>query len=106
MKDSSVKDQEDTRNKDGTWKKGVSGNPKGRTDNCYSLTFAAKEYLKANPEDRQAIVDRVIEGAKEGKYWCVTKLWEYMDGKPHQAIGYEDDEGQFQPQDTVIRLVE
>ena len=84
-----VKDQR--RNKEDNlvlWQKGQSGNPKGRPPNEYSLTIAAQEYLKANPEERSAIVKRVADDAKKGIPYAAKLFWSYMDGQPPQTIDH------------------
>lgn len=68
------------------WKKGQSGNPKGRTPNDASFTVYAKEFLAANIEERNAIVQRTVTDAKNGDSNARKLLWSYIDGLPPQTI--------------------
>ena len=68
------------------WKKGQSGNLKGRTPNEFSLTIAMQEYLIANPDERQAIVQRVVSDAKRGEPYAAKLAWSYLDGLPPASI--------------------
>lgn len=70
--------------------KGVSGNPSGRPPNDVSFTYAMKEYMRANPEIKADILQRVALEAAKGTQWATTLLWAYMDGAPPKA---KDDPG-------------
>lgn len=82
--------------KDTKFKKGQSGNPKGKPLGSLSLTAIIKKKLQTvykikNPkEKRQAIellADRIIEnGIVNGSERTQEKIWAYLDGQPRQTV--------------------
>ena len=84
------------------WKKGVSGNPKGRTPNDCSFTIAAREYLTANPEVRENIVKRVAKDAENGKEWATKLFWGYMDGAIPQNLNLAGADGEKLIDENII----
>lgn len=73
--------------------KGVSGNPNGRPPKGYSITEAFKSMLAAEPEVKAEIVQSIKLKALRGDITAQKLIWEYMDGKPKQAIiGSDDDD--------------
>jgi hypothetical protein len=80
------------------WKKGVSGNPKGRKKGL-SLTTLFKEELAKVPEGErdtvaEAFVKKMLEKAQKSRDTALFKLiWNYVDGFPKSnvAIGGEED---------------
>ncbi len=78
---------------DNQWKKGQSGNPKGRMENQFSITYAVKTLLKDDAEGTKAIARRVIKDAKAGDRHARDKVWAYMDGMPLQGIEHTGKDG-------------
>ena len=84
------------RNEDGTFKEGVSGNPKGRP--VVSIVALLKEKLREKPggEDTKTYLEQAVEVIlekaitnKEEK--MIRDLIDRIDGKPKQAIDHTSD---------------
>lgn len=90
---------EPIRNPDGTFPKGVSGNPNGRPKGSVSLVTVLRRRL-ASDEGITAdeLVDEVIAAAKMGDAHARKLLWEYSEGKPTQPI-----DGNI---DATVRIVD
>ena len=74
------------------WKKGVSGNPKGRPKKEDSLTSLLREEIeKICPADRekrswkQLVVLATLQLAMKGNATALKELWERLDGKTMQT---------------------
>jgi hypothetical protein len=75
------------------WKKGVSGNPKGRPKKQDSLTTLMKEKLEkpcpADKENRtwgELIVQTTLQHAMKGNQAAIHEVWNRMDGKLRQSL--------------------
>jgi len=80
------------------WKKGQSGNPKGRPKKAFSITSLAKEMLDeqadyisphALPQDktwRQMIVRAWLKKCAEGDISAIRELNERLEGRASQII--------------------
>ena len=75
------------------WKKGQSGNPKGRPKKADCLTSLLKEEIeKVDPEDKdgrthmEMIVDATMRLAKNGNATALKEIWERMDGKVRDKL--------------------
>jgi hypothetical protein len=70
------------------FKKGQSGNPKGKAPGTFSLTTAIKEYLLQQAKDGETYGDKLKKAAvlrAIAKSDVLTKeIWERMDGKVAQ----------------------
>lgn len=73
-------EQEETRNPDGTFKPGFSGNPGGRPRGSFSVINRLIHRWIENPEDFDAFVDEVRADPAMRK-----PIVEQLDGKPHQT---------------------
>ena len=94
--------EEPKRNPDGTWPKGVSGNPSGKERGALSLVKIMREkleeemtYTVGEGKDKKTIkamtaeqvVQKVIAKAvKDGDDRMLTLLFHYVDGKPVQPM--------------------
>lgn len=67
--------------KEHQWKKGQSGNPKGRPINPLSLTALLNKKLSENPEDAEAIVNALIALGKGKDMRAIEMSFERIDGK-------------------------
>lgn len=72
------------------FKKGVSGNPKGRTKTT-PLTDEIKKLLKEMAQGGQKsharmVAESMVERAETGDVAAARLLWEYVEGKPTQRV--------------------
>ena len=79
-----------------SWKKGGSGNPKGRPKKADCLTSLLKtEIEKIDPEDREErthkelIVIATMRLARKGNAAALKEVWERMDGKVKDKLEVE-----------------
>lgn len=74
----------------GMFKKGQSGNPKGRPRNSKSVTGLIRELAEQEREggkaDREVIAENLIALAKAGEQWAIKEFLDRMDGKATQHI--------------------
>ena len=87
--------QENNRNPDGTFKEGISGNPKGRPPGP-SLTEAIKKRLKElSPDNKRTVLewmaDNILQDALDHDNTMRKLLWNYVDGMPHQSVDLKHD---------------
>ena len=75
-----------------SWKPGETGNPNGRPPKGYSITETIKSMLKAKPEIKRALGNKILAKALEGDTVAMKMLWQYMDGMPAQTMKIEGDE--------------
>jgi hypothetical protein len=79
------------------WKKGQSGNPKGRPEGSgISITTEIKrELAKVVPGQKatylELLIKRIMKQAvQDGDTQMITKIWNYIDGLPVARIGDPD----------------
>jgi hypothetical protein len=65
------------RNEDGTFKKGMTGNPNGRPKTI-SIKDAIRKRLEAHPEEVEEIVKHFVEKNRE-------LMWTMLEGSPKQT---------------------
>ena len=73
------------------FQKGRSGNPGGRPRGLSITRFVREELLKPSPIDAtvtnaELVARTVVERAAAGDPGLVKLVWEYVDGKPADAI--------------------
>lgn len=71
----------ENRNEDGTFVKGISGNPAGRPIGTVSIVTKIKQKFLENPEYFEEWVSKLMEDPKERR-----AIMEQIDGKPKQPI--------------------
>ena len=74
-----------------SFKKGQTGNPKGRPPQGYSITETVRSMLGANPQIKQELTQKVIDLAQAGDLVALKLLWNYMDGMPAQGLEIKAD---------------
>lgn len=82
------------------WKKGQSGNPKGRPKGTLSLTSQLKKYLEADPLRVESLVVALYDMALTGNYQAMNEIFNRVDGKVaerHQLEGQLPIKLVFQP---------
>lgn len=72
-----------------SFKKGQSGNPKGRPPQGYSITEWFKNMLNSRPEVKDAIGNSIMKKALQGDVTAQKLVWQYMDGMPPQSFDLE-----------------
>ena len=87
------------KNPENQFKKGKSGNPKGRPSAGMSLTQLMKEHLEKIPEGskisyKEAFISKVFARAYEGNDTYVKLVWNYVEGMPKQALEHSGPDGQ------------
>lgn len=65
------------RKSDGTFEKGVSGNPSGRPPGT-SIKDRVRKWLEEHPDDMQAFVNHFVKDSRD-------LAWQMLEGRPHQA---------------------
>ena len=76
------------------WKKGQSGNPKGRPKSGFALNEYITNLANVELEDKktmlEAVVAKVYEEALDGNMTAINFLADRILGKPSQSIGIKD----------------
>ena len=78
---------------DTQWKKGQSGNPKGRPKGSLSLTAILKEKLEKIPKGeklayKDLFIEKLLDKALvDGDFQSLKIIMNYVDGMPLQKIG-------------------
>jgi len=76
------------------WKKGQSGNPKGRPKSGFALNEYITDLANVELEDKktmlEAVVGKVYEEALDGNMTAINFLADRILGKPSQQIGIKD----------------
>ena len=76
------------------WKKGQSGNPKGRPKSGFALNEYITNLANVELEDKktmlEAVVGKVYEEALDGNMTAINFLADRVLGKPSQSIGIKD----------------
>lgn len=76
--DSIPEKQEPSRNPDGTFPKGVSGNPHGRPKGK-TIKELVREYLQDHPEDMAKFVEHFVKKNRE-------LGWQMLEGSPPKSV--------------------
>ena len=77
------------------FKKGQSGNPKGRPSGSgISITTEIKRKLEEVPEGEKAtnlqlLLDKILTLAVSGDQRMIKDIWSYVDGMPKQSMEVE-----------------
>ena len=86
--------QVNNRTKKGTFKKGVSGNPKGRPPKEFALNEHIRSYANLKIKNKktmlEAVVERVYQEALDGNMTAVAYLSDRILGRPSQTLGVKD----------------
>lgn len=83
----------ESRNPDGTFKKGVSGNPAGKPEGSFSLIAMLKAELQKCPEgqDKKTFADMLIQrimkkAISDGDDSQIRNILQYVEGMPKQKL--------------------
>ena len=74
-----------------SYKKGQSGNPKGRPKKGTSLTELMQEFLDNKPEGqektyRELFIQKCLQLGMKGDIQAIKMIWNYMEGMPKQRV--------------------
>lgn len=78
------------------FKKGVSGNPKGRPKGSTSIAGLIKKIgaedisAKSDYDKLEFIMRKVFDFAVQGESWAVHFIADRLEGKPRQVVGIQD----------------
>jgi len=86
-----MENKQDKNRKPGTFKPGVSGNPKGRPPKGYSITEWFREMLASDPEMKQELGTAILKKAMTGDVTAMKLVWNYLDGMPQQKMDVTSD---------------
>ncbi len=83
-------EQDESRNEDGTFAKGHSGNPGGASKRDWTwaslIISAAEEEAAGGDPKKKIIAEKLVEMAVGGDARAIDMLMDRTDGKPHQTI--------------------
>lgn len=86
--------QVSNRTNKGTFKKGASGNPKGRPTKDFAMVEHIRNLGDVQTEDKktvlEAVVSKVYEEALNGNMTAINFIADRVLGKPNQSIGIKD----------------
>ena len=74
------------------FKKGQSGNPKGRPAGSISITTEIKKRLQEMPDGQkktylELLINRILKlGVVDGNEQMIKVIWNYVDGMPNQLL--------------------
>lgn len=71
--------QENNRNDDGTFRKGVSGNYAGRPK-AKTIRERVRDWLEEHPEDMEGFIEHFVKKNRE-------LTWQMLEGRPRQQTG-------------------
>ena len=104
--------QAENRNKDGTFKEGVSGNPKGRPPNESTLRYWLVQYLEAKEQGHdksrmQELAEKAAIEAFKGDRTLLKEVFDRVDGKAPETIRHEGevDLGVQQLSETLLGIM-
>ena len=78
------------------FKKGQSGNPKGRPKGTTSIASLIKKIgaenisAKSEHDKLEFIMRKVFDFAVQGESWAVHFIADRLEGKPRQVVGIQD----------------
>lgn len=76
-----------------SWKKGQSGNPKGRPSKGYSIAERMREMFTEKPHVKDLIIQSMVNAVLEkGDVQAAKYLSSYLDGLPKQFEETPDDQ--------------
>lgn len=93
MEPSIRENQEIKRNPDGTYPKGVSGNPKGRPKNPLK-NYVREKFAKMSDSEKEAFLRKIAP----------IDLWKMGEGNPHQTQDTTTDGEKIN--DITVRIVD
>lgn len=68
------------------WKKGQSGNPRGKAKGTVSLAYAVQRLLRKEPEKLESVARTLVDAAIAGDVSAARLLFERLDG--HKPTGF------------------
>lgn len=80
-------EEDDGREVNGRWRKGTTGNPKGRPRRAVEATYLAVFRDAVTPDDLTEMLRAVVAKAKGGDLACLAWITKYLVGIPAQPAG-------------------
>jgi Family of unknown function (DUF5681) len=68
------------------WKKGQSGNPRGKAKGTVSLAYAVQRLLRKEPDKLESVARTLVDAAIAGDVSAARLLFERLDG--HKPTGF------------------
>lgn len=90
------------------YKKGQSGNPKGKPKGAISFTASLRRMLKENPDDLEKVNQALMRKAKRGQLGHIQHVYDRIDGPQKQKLDLSlySDAFNDKERETILALIQ